>query len=149
MVPDKIRKISRIIFVLVLIFIWGNSMMNASKSAEISGGVTEAVVEAVEKVTGINLEGRITDFIVRKAAHFTQFAALGFFAVPSFISLGFLPIATGGLSVAVADEIIQFFTPGRGPQIRDVCIDFAGFLTGAAVVYILIRLFCKKYKSNS
>jgi VanZ family protein len=46
------------------------------------------------------------------------------------------------LLYAAGDEFHQSFIPGRGPQIRDVCIDFAGALTGI----LLTRLFCSLWE---
>lgn len=44
-----------------------------------------------------------------------------------------------GLMTAVCDETIQLFVPGRSAEVRDVLIDAAGVLLGAALVRILIR----------
>ena len=44
-----------------------------------------------------------------------------------------------GLMTAVCDETIQLFVPGRSAEVRDVLIDAAGVLLGAALVRILTR----------
>ena len=46
-----------------------------------------------------------------------------------------------GVAYAASDEFHQSFIPGRGPSIRDVCIDSAGVLTGIFVMIFLILLF--------
>ena len=84
MVSEKTQKISRIILIFILAFIWGNSFLEAPKSAEISGEVKNIVLETVETITGTDMSVIINDFIIRKIAHFTQFAILGFFALLSF-----------------------------------------------------------------
>ena len=45
-----------------------------------------------------------------------------------------------GFTVAGVSELIQMFTPGRGPAWRDVGIDFGGFMTtvGAFVIVFLV-----------
>ena len=88
-------------------------------------------------------------FAVRKLAHFVVFAVLGFFSFAAFsVDLpprkGF-PAALGlGAARAVLDEVHQSFVPGRSCEFRDVCIDFAGVLLGAA--FLLLILSCIQRK---
>lgn len=82
--------------------------------------------------------------IVRKAAHFAEYAALGFllasvctsFYVKSRI---LVPISffTGSL-YAVSDEIHQYFVPGRSCQISDILLDTAGVACGIIFLLIII-----------
>ena len=73
--------------------------------------------------------------LVRKAAHFTEFACLGGLSaglLAVFQKVLFHPVVHlffGGFFVAALDETIQIFS-NRGSQLQDVWLDFAGFSTG-------------------
>ena len=57
-----------------LAFIWGNSLDSAVESAVKSGRVRELLQPLLERLVG---QGGVTDHLVRKLAHFTEFAVLG------------------------------------------------------------------------
>lgn len=88
-------------------------------------------------------------FAVRKLAHFVLFAGLGFLSFAAFsVDLpprkGF-PAALGlGAARAVLDEVHQAFVPGRSCEFRDVCIDFAGVLLGAAFLLLIFSCIQRK-----
>ena len=88
-------------------------------------------------------------FAVRKLAHFLIFAVLGFLSFAAFSAdlpsrKGF-PAALGlGAVRAVLDEVHQSFVPGRSCELRDMGIDFAGVLLGAA--FLLLILSCIQRK---
>ena len=82
---------------------------------------------------------------MRKAAHFCEYALEGFLlqlGVRLFSrKLRFLSWpALLGLLTALADETIQLFFDGRGSQVTDVWIDFAGVLTGMTAALVLSGL---------
>jgi VanZ family protein len=86
-------------------------------------------------------------FLTRKAAHFTEYALLGFLARRALItsSHAFLQrywFQVGLLIVvinALLDEFHQSFVPSRTPSIYDSAIDIAGGLT----VLMILRFFGK------
>ena len=89
-------------------------------------------------------------FLVRKTAHFTEYAILGslFFFNLRNTPLGLIkhPLATSILFsflYACTDEIHQIFVPGRSAQFRDVLIDTLGASFGAIITYLIIKLFTK------
>ena len=89
-------------------------------------------------------------FLVRKTAHFTEYAILGslFFLNLRNTPLGLIkhPLATSILFsflYACTDEIHQIFVPGRSAQFRDVLIDTLGASFGAIITYLIIKLFIK------
>ena len=141
------RIITAFLLILWVIFIFSNSLDNADASTAKSG----AVLALLRRILGS--EGAdLTEFIVRKTAHFTEFAiegilllsvVKGYTARPvKFLGWPFL----GGLMTALADETIQLFSPGRSSQVTDVWIDFAGVVTGvllALLVQAVVRR-CKK-----
>lgn len=79
--------------------------------------------------------------IVRKFAHFSAFAALGFFAYLAFVfisSFALRYLAAIGLSAALAglDEFHQTFVEGRAGMFSDVCVDTAGASFGAFIMLV-------------
>ena len=75
--------------------------------------------------------------VIRKIAHFTEYAMLGFLAMRAFAA-GRAVLASSVILIAVAtiDEINQSFNPARTGAVMDVLIDLAG---GAAAI-LVIRL---------
>ena len=144
------KKILLILLILVLAFIWGNSCMSVAESQAESGQVMNFIEPFLEIFVG---KGNVTDHLVRKLAHFTEFAALG-----SILSLllpltwkGRLHGAFCGLMAGFIDETIQIFSD-RGDQISDVWLDFAGALFGVAVfslLWLLVRWIKLRRSRNS
>ena len=65
--------------------------------------------------------------------------------------LMFIISAVGGFLVAFITELIQLFVPGRGGNIKDVGIDFAGFMTGTIIMilgYLVVILIKRKVRKN-
>ena len=93
---------------------------------------------------------------VRKAAHFTEFAALGA-AVFVHVSLtdrakkGALRVWRAALIAlpfsvlyAASDEVHQLFVAGRAGAFTDVLIDSAGVLSGILLAVLAFRVFKKR-----
>jgi len=76
------------------------------------------------------------ELMVRKLAHFLQFALLGFLLTATIqcwfgkIKPHVFMILFCGLSIAVTDEFIQLFVDGRSSQVDDIILDFVGFIFG-------------------
>ena len=124
-------------------------MIPASGSSEESRIVGEIVKPVLEVVVG---KGNVTDHLVRKLAHFTEYMVLGCLMGANvavrvrmsswfFWSYGLLLC----LAVAVIDESIQIFSPGRSPQVTDVLLDTSGSLTGMVVMWVIVRLRSTKH----
>ena len=124
----------------LLSFIWGNSLLPGEDSGELSGFVG-SFLQALLPFLDLSSEKGM--HLLRKAAHFTEFAALGVsFAwlwsmllskrLPAFV----LPFLCGTAAAAI-DETIQLFSPDRGPSIKDVALDTSGVLTGVLVLTLL------------
>ncbi|MGI8811154.1 MAG: VanZ family protein [Pyrinomonadaceae bacterium] len=114
-------------------------------SGEASMSHTSYFVEPVLRffypdITDVTLQ--IYHGYVRKAAHLTEYAALGFLASRVFYSSShaflrnrwFAVAAVAVLIVASLDEFNQSFEPSRTSSTRDVLIDLAGGVT-ATVLY--------------
>lgn len=81
--------------------------------------------------------------IVRKSAHFGEFALLGFSLALHFLARArregcarpALWAALTGILYAGTDELHQIYVAGRGPSLRDVGIDALGVLFGLTLVF--------------
>ena len=141
------RRILTVLIIATIAFIWIHSMIQTEISAQESGWVMELIRPFLELFVG---KGMVTQHMVRKLAHFSEFFLLGaeltlygmFFAKSCRVKDGrravvvFLKSALSGLAVAAADEIIQIFAK-RGPQVKDVLLDFTGVLAGTLLVILI------------
>ena len=132
-------RVCTVLLAMNLAFIWGNSLMRA----EISQGFSDW---AFSFLNGVPVEKAAStgSGLLRKAAHFAEFASLGLLIGWRRMLLRkntwmALPL---GMAVASLDETIQFFVPGRAPGIRDVAIDTCGVFAGILLLqigYTIIR----------
>ena len=135
------KRILSILILLNLALIWGNSMLTGLSSEAVSGGILALL--------GRFLPVLLTEAghtLLRKAAHFSEFALLGLLycgrhrlvrqETPLHL-MGF------GLAVACIDETIQIFTPGRASSLIDVWIDTSGFALGLAVILTAYKIYNK------
>lgn len=142
--------------VLMLLFIWGNSALPGPVSGRESGFVLrflEPAVTAVQRFLEARGHSLSQDYIVRKMAHFTEYAVLGVLMLALLVRPGVRtrPILSAGacLIAAAIDECIQIFSYSRGPAVRDVLLDFSGACFGVALaaLALLILRTTKKHKS--
>ena len=130
------------LIVLCLCFIWGNSLLPGEVSASISDWVGDTL-EQLLHIPHRTYSGR---GLLRKLAHFTEFAVLGML-LTWLTGMRRKPIWLAqllGSLAACADETIQCFVPGRGPGLRDVCIDSCGVFTGMIIIYFGYSLFVRR-----
>ncbi len=141
-----------LLVLLNVLFIWGNSILTREVSAAISQFVGRLLSGFFTgPTTPAEGEGH---GILRKLAHVTEFCSLGV-----LLSWGVrmlrekplewyvLPLLLGA-AVAGVDEIIQIFSPGRGPHIRDVGIDSIGVVLGIFIFTLIYTLFHKQKASS-
>lgn len=151
------RKTAVYIIVALIVFtigyIWFNSVKSQEESSESSEPVYEAVQEAADAVLGKDVI-TVTHDGVRKFAHFFEFFLLGAEFCALYIALkresfcGYFSILPFGLYVSVIDEGIQILSE-RGPEVRDIFIDYGGYLTAIAAFFItfVIRRAVKNRKN--
>ena len=84
----------------------------------------------------------MTHHLLRKLAHFCEFAVLGCLLALAFKKYSFYALLVG-LLCALSDETIQLFVPGRSGQVSDVWLDFGGIATGVLAGTVLIWLFSR------
>ncbi|MBU3146194.1 VanZ family protein [Clostridium sp. CF012] len=124
---------------MILIFLF------SSQPGEVSSENNKFVIY-IFKFIGLDLNsilGTLSDFIVRKAAHFTEYFILYILlyrAINTKKSLNikvFIGILIMVFLYACSDEFHQAFVPGRGPAFRDVMVDTCGGLTAFLTMYII------------
>ena len=131
---DKRLRLCITLLICNLIFIWGNSLL----PGEISGAFSDWVKSLLARILPMGPDDGSGGGLLRKAAHFSEFAALGIWLawLHGMLQKGTLRPFFWGVLAASADETIQRFVPDRGPSIRDVCIDSAGVLTGIILLWL-------------
>ena len=91
----------------------------------------------------------LTEHLVRKAAHFTEYAGLGFLLAMN-TGAGIVPVFsltriakanfTAAFCLPFIDETIQLFVEGRSGQISDVWLDMAGIYMGIMITGWLVKI---------
>ena len=141
---DKRRQklLCTVLLVLNLGFIWGNSLLPADASQALSDG-TGSFMGLLLHLGDLTQLGSV---LIRKAAHFAEFAALGMLLAWQLWlrekNIG--RAVLWGLLAACIDESIQFFVPGRAPGLLDVAIDTCGVLTGILLLRIGYKLITRR-----
>lgn len=143
------RIICVVLLVLTLIFIWGNSLLPAEYSRMVSRAAKNVLrwLQGKPPITG----GGHGSGLLRKIAHFTEFAFLGMelcWICRMKKRHILLPLCMG-IPVAWIDEGIQYFIPGRSCQIWDVCLDSLGLATGVTLILLLSFLLQMRKKQNT
>ena len=139
---EKRFRLCLVLLICNLAFIWGNSLLPGSVSGAFSDWVKQ-LLAALLPGSGLSGGG---GGLLRKIAHFTEFATLGMCLYWLFSMLAkrrFWPFLLGALAACI-DETIQMFVPDRGPSIFDVGIDFCGVCTGIIALYLGYQFFRKK-----
>ena len=130
--------------IIMVALIWGNSLVPGTGSSGLSLSVMETV-HGTLRALGLPYEW-LTNFIVRKTAHFTEYAVLGVLAsqardpqhAASPRAIGFAALVC--VLVPSIDETIQLFVSGRTGQVTDVLLDCCGAATGILVRSLVVRL---------
>ncbi len=141
----QLQRFLRLVLVVTLCFIWGNSLLSRDESAAIS-------LRFTLWLQSIGLP--VTDHFVRKLAHFCEFGLLGceltlLFWLKYGLRLRELCLsALAAFLAAAIDETIQIFA-SRGAQIKDVLLDFTGALTGILFTALLIWTVFDKRKKHT
>ena len=139
--PRPVRRRWAAAFAVWVAFIWGNSLIQGSQSS-LESGMVVALVRPLFEAVGV-MDADLMTLVVRKLAHFSEYAVLGVIARGLFRSLwrerGVAPFprAFAVALVPVADECLQLFVPGRMGQPTDVLIDLAGLITGALAAWLV------------
>ena len=141
------RIITTSLLVLTVAFILGNSLKTATESSAQSGKV-QAFLQETANAIFPNNPPTVTSNFVRKAAHFCEFALLGFIAYFTYISYAdnkkfLFTVLLFGLLIAILDETVQLFVSGRVGQVKDVLLDFCGHFIGGIFAFAIYTLTIK------
>ena len=129
-----------VVLALMACFIWGNSLVPGEGSGSLSHWVMEVIHGALASV-GLPYEW-VTNFVVRKTAHFTEYLVLGLVAMQAFRphrtthAAPLLITALVLVMIPSLDETIQLFVGGRAGQVADVMLDCSGALTGVLLTLL-------------
>lgn len=149
--------VSGLLLVLLYGIIFSFSAQDGETSTEISMGVSGSLVGILDFLTfgTMNME-TLTELAVfiehplRKSAHFLEYALMGiliysmlYYPVNSgkrrfWISLGWVILS------AAADELHQYFVPGRWGSVKDVLLDSCGGLAGVFILHQIVKHIKKK-----
>lgn len=151
--PGWAKAVSFTILVLIVGFVFSNSLEIAVKSSEKSGSLLTLLLHWMPF-----LRGWFTEHILRKLGHFAEYTLVGMVLMVCLRSCTVRLIAhltkpiLGGVLIALTDETIQLFVAGRSGQISDVWLDSAGVCTGllamGCILLILERYFAHRRRDT-
>lgn len=128
----------------VLIVFWcGMIFYQSSRPAPLSDGQSLYIVKVINHWASV-IVGKevavVSNHMVRKSAHFTEYLVLGLLFFNGFFSSkaalkAFALALIIGVCYAASDEIHQFFVPGRTMKVTDIMIDGLGVFCGVGVMY--------------
>lgn len=144
--------------IAMMIFIYCMSAQDGRDSGAASGRITNVVVrilhsdyDELPKAEQEEIFGEVS-FYVRKTAHFSEYAALAFFAALHIFNISVkrriaIPAAiVFSAGYAFLDEWHQSFVAGRAQSLFDVGVDSCGAVLGALVMLLIISILLKKSK---
>ena len=135
------------------------SAQDGATSGQLSGGITEKVVEVVEPDYDSLPEPEqqtlfdAVQFAVRKSAHFSEYALLGFLlrllCASYALRRGGLVAWLCGTGYAATDELHQWFVAARSAMWQDVCLDSSGVLAGVLLATGILVLFAYRKRRRT
>ena len=134
-------------------FIFSNSLDSGTESSQKSSSVHKVVNEVAQSLGATE---EISEATIRTSAHFSEFALLGVLVCADLVLLVPLSIRDKAsrrdlllltalpfcILMAILDEILQKFSPGRAMQFIDVAVDSGGALCGVllfSAVFFTVR----------
>ena len=138
------RKLLWLLPISITLFAFFNSALPGSESSKLSSSFLEFL-----QSLNISLPIEQYHFLIRKLAHFSEYAALGFtmFLADYYQSHQFYTVKKLSfflIIIPIIDETIQLFSPGRSAQFSDVLIDYLGISFGVLLFYFVYCLLLKK-----
>ena len=160
-IRDHAIVLTLLLVLSLMILIFSFSAQPAEESDDISGFFVTLILkilvpdsDSLDPEAKWELEHKVS-FVVRKTAHLTEYAVLGFALLLHVMALQLkLKIRFPGLSAflvgmlyAVSDEVHQLFVPGRSGEGKDVLLDSVGVLLGVLILSWLRSLQGKRRRS--
>ncbi|MDL2253992.1 VanZ family protein [Ruminococcaceae bacterium OttesenSCG-928-I18] len=145
--PSALSVIMKILFTLLLAATVFFIFYQSSRIGEVSSGLSLRVTEKLNAwLYNAGLGVQLSHNTVRKLGHLGEYILLGFWTMLT------LRVYTGrviafiawpllfGLGLAVADEFLQQYIPGRTSSVTDVVIDFCGVILGLSIALAILLL---------
>ena len=138
------KKSCWLLVALMVIFIFSNSAASAGTSNGMSLTVSEWIRPVLNTV-GLHPETDFLNFVIRKLAHFSEYAWLGCLIAAAYrlqpwswmkSKAALLPF----FIIPVLDENLQRFSAGRSCELRDMLIDSAGMAAGMFLAIVLLGI---------
>ncbi len=150
-----------IILAMCIAFIFSNSLKNGAETISQSGMIKDIFDNILDF---LKIDIKISEQNIRTLGHFAEFFALSCVLTVSILLIFpfdfknpftgklfvyFLPIAVSAV-VALIDEFIQLFSPGRACDILDVLVDVTGATAANLIIMgiVFIIYAIKKRKSK-
>ena len=147
-----------ILAIAINVFIIVNACLPSGSSTKESNWIVEPAKTVINtiKADAINDTniGDFSSFIRKFVGHFSLFMVSGVlttlsikftyydFKLKYWLFVIFSSIS--GLFLAILTEFIQLFVPGRSGEVRDILIDFSGYLIAVVVIGIIVFIRNKK-----
>jgi len=154
-----------LLLILILIcvtFIFFNSSKNAEQSIKESSRVAGVIEKVVDLVYKGNPPENVAYFfkttfgnVLRDCAHFFEFFILGIlvmlysdkFKISVFRRFIFAILFC--ILIALIDETMQIFSPGRAFELIDLALDGSGSIVGSLLIFLILKIKEEKYLKNS
>lgn len=146
------NKNKKMISWIILILWMGIIFFMSHQPGEVSSSQSDLVLKIFQFI-GVELNdyfGELATFIIRKAAHFSEYMIL--FLLAYNVSRYYknknikLYLIIFVFLYACSDEFHQYFVPGRSMAFKDVLIDTSGGIFGYIIVSFLERIKINKKK---
>lgn len=142
-----------LLVILQVGFIFYNSSLVATYSTKASFKALNILLRGFEHVGLTAFDIELFHHYVRKLAHFTEYASLGFLLAlaiyyGSFTKHRFIEYLVVLFAIPCLDELLQTFVPGRTGLLSDVGIDMSGIIFGSFCGYILILIIKDIFKKK-
>lgn len=150
-VINLLKPLSFLPALVMMLLIYSFSAQTGEVSGDLSFKISYKIVEIKSEVLNENksYDELVNDannihYYVRKAAHMTEYFLLAIsisFPLYVYRVRGFWLMLLAGIvcvSFAGFDEYHQAFVDGRGPSVKDVCIDSIGAFIGI----VMVQAFC-------
>ena len=153
----------RILSITAVVLWMGAIFLLSAQTGENSGNTSGNIVKILVNFLWRNFEElsvqkqreimEIFQLIVRKGAHFTEYAVLAVLSANALRTYQVTKIQSWSIPVlvclvyAITDEVHQLFVAGRACRALDVCIDTAGGIFGTACFMLVCFLLSKRKKT--
>ena len=159
------------IYILIIIVLIVESLKSGEESAKISNDVTDVIVDIVEN-TNTDIPDIIVDKFIeeeinndeieslRTSNNFKYFIRKLFGHFGAYFILGFITFITFnifwsnktktliwslifGVVFSIITELLQFIPIGRYPSVKDVVINFTGYINGTLIILVIYIVYTK------